>query len=77
MPEDQRLTRYVHTGEVVRSVGDLRVTITIDPAVMRRARKAFDAANKASALLAVPVSMFNRPDERNVIDQLIDPSVVP
>lgn len=69
MSEDKQLTRYVHRGEVLTPVGELKLTITIDPAVMRRANAAVEEARRSLAGFAVALHPYNHPDERNVIDQ--------
>ncbi len=68
MSDDTQLTRYVHQGEPIFRIGDLCITITIDPAIMRRATEAAEQARRAMVGMAVPLSRLHRPDERNVID---------
>lgn len=61
--DDRQLTRYVHTGQVVRSIGDMRVGLQVDTqginAAMVRLKAAF-------AGVAVPV--LRTPGESSIID---------
>jgi len=47
----------------------MKVTITIDPAVMHRTNEAMKRMTAAMAGLATALASYNRPNERNVIDQ--------
>ena len=62
--DDRQLTRYVYTGQVVRSIGDLRITLQVDT---QRISAAMARLKTALAGMAVP--MTRPPDEQDVIDQ--------
>jgi hypothetical protein len=61
--------KITHLIKVLTPVGKLKLTFTIDPAVMRRAAVAIEEAGMALAGCATALHPYNRPDERNVIDQ--------
>jgi hypothetical protein len=69
MDDNKAITKYVHAGDVLYPIRDLKITITIDVETMRRASQAVEEARRVLAGHAVRVAPWRRPDERNIIDQ--------
>jgi hypothetical protein len=65
----KQLQRKVYEGDVIQSVKVLGVTLKADAETVARYEASLAQVKQALARLKVATRVWQRPDERNVIDQ--------